>query len=100
MRRPNADTEFLFWDLVGFLRPVAKVQVGEKIIRGFEFSQPLFIDLRVTELFVKVGEAEQMVLHAFAGVLGAGAGAQNERPIAGLGEEQLASRLLERARLQ
>ena len=52
------------------------------------------------ELFVQGDEAEQMIFHAAARVVGTGAGAQDERPVAGLRQQQFARGLLQRARLQ
>ena len=52
------------------------------------------------ELVVQGEEPEQMVFHAAARVIGAGARAQNERPVAGLREQQFARGLPQRARRQ
>jgi len=53
------------------------------------------VDLGEGELFMQGDETEEMIFDAAAGVLGAGAGAQNERPVAGLGQEQFPTGLFQ-----
>jgi hypothetical protein len=69
------------------------------IVARLDFGQPFFVHARGGQLVVQRDEAEQMVLHAAAGVIGTGAGAQNERPVARLRQQQFARGLFQRARL-
>ena len=57
--------------------------------------EPDFVNFSDGELLVQFDETEQMIFDTFAGVIGTGAGAQDERPIAGLREEQFARGLFE-----
>gem|GEM_PF-3872812 len=60
----------------------------------------MFVHARERELFVQGEEAEQMIFHATARVVGTRPGAQDERPVAGLREEQFAGGLFQGAGLQ
>src|ERR1043166_5743421 len=79
----------------GLLFPIAIVDIGENIIEFLDSREPGFVDLSCRQLFVQGDEAKQVSLDALARVLGACAGAKNEWPIAGLGQEQLASGLFQ-----
>ena len=83
------------------LRPIVVINVGENIVqwtqRGRARLRPRCV---VVSCSWRRDEAQQMVLDAFARVIGAGAGAQDERPVARLGEKQFAAGLFERAQFQ
>src|SRR5438046_4373244 len=77
--------------------PIAVVHVGKDVVQPFDSPEPLFVHAGRGELFVQGDEAKQVVFDTAAGVVGTRAGAEYERPIAGLGEQQFARGLLERA---
>src|SRR5713226_7602059 len=79
------------------IRPVAVIHLGKEVIPRLDLGQPGAIHLFFGELFVQGQETEQVVLHPSAGVIGAGASAQDERPIAGLSQQQFPRGLFERA---
>src|SRR6266567_8998820 len=79
------------------IRPVPLIHVGEEVVPRLNLGEPGSVHLFLGELFVQGQETEQVVLHPSAGVIRAGAGAQDERPIAGLSEQQFARGLFERA---
>src|ERR1051325_6259738 len=76
-------------------RPVAVVDVGKGVVHRLDPSEPLLVHAGGRQLLMQGDEAQQMILDALAGVIGTGAGAQDERPIAGLRQEQLARGLFE-----
>src|SRR5438067_2107679 len=78
-------------------RPIPAIHVGKDVVQPLDSPEPLFVHAGRSELFVQGDEAKQVVLDTAAGVVGTRAGAEYERPIAGLGEQQLARRLFERA---
>src|SRR5437588_1494048 len=81
-------------------RPIAPVDVGKNVVEPFDSFEPGLVDFGGCELLLKRNETKQVSFHALPGVFRAGAGSEDERPIAGLGEEQFASSLFEGAFLQ
>src|SRR5581483_3547389 len=81
-------------------RPILVVQIRENVIQAFDVGEPGFVEGGGGELLVEGDEAEDVVLDAFAGVIGTGACAEDERPVAGLGEEQFAAGLFQGAKLE
>jgi len=79
-------------------RPVMIIEVWENVVPGFNFRERGFLDLAREKLIVKFREAKKVVRDTAPGVIGAGAGAKYERPIAGLSEKQFAGGLLEGAK--
>ena len=77
--------------------PVAGIDAGKGIVGRFHPFQPEPVHVRGSKLLMQGDEPEQMILHASAGVVGAGAGAQDERPVAGLGQQQFAASLFQGA---
>lgn len=45
------------------------VDVGEKVVHGFDLGEPIFVDARGGELFVEGDKAEEMVLDSFLRIL-------------------------------
>ena len=81
-------------------RPIPVIHFWENVVRYFELLQLGFFDFAGGQLIVEGDEAEEVVFHAFLCVLGAGAGAQDEWPVAGLGEQEFLGGLPERAQLE
>src|SRR5438874_9609892 len=81
-------------------RPIAPIDVRKNVVEPFDSFEPGLIDFAGGELSVKGKEAKQVSFDALPGVFRAGASPQDERPIAGLGEEQLARGLFEGAFLE
>ena len=78
-------------------RPIPPIHLWKNIVHRLDLREPDFVDFRGGELFVQRNETEQMIFDSFAGVIGTGAGAQDEWPIAGLREEQFPRGLFEGA---
>ena len=66
----------------------------------FDLGQPGSSMSLCLDLLVQVIEVEHVDLRSAHGVLDHGAGLHDEGPVAGLGQQQLAGRLVERAALQ
>src|ERR1035441_9584742 len=82
------------------LSPISAIHIREEVVSPLDLLQPFRIGLGSGELLVNPGEAQQMLLHTLARIVGAGSRPQDEWPVAGLGEQQLARGLLEHALLQ
>src|SRR5258708_6116261 len=80
-------------------RRIAVVHGREDIVHALEVVEQGFVQSGGGELFVEGKEAEEVVFDAFGGVIRAGAGAEDERPVAGLSEEEFAAGLFQRAEL-
>lgn len=76
---------------------ITPVQIGKEISAGFTFFEEGEIDLARVQLLVEPVEIEQMIFGTAASIIGRAVGFDQERPVAGLGEEKLACRLFERA---
>ena len=72
---------------------------GKQIVPAFDLAEPALVDLVVLDLLVEVVEVEHVDLRALHGVLDHGAGLHDEGPVARLGQQQLAGRLVEGAPL-
>src|SRR5690242_18852402 len=84
----------------GPLLPIRPVHLGEEVIAGLDFVQPLFVHAGGGQLVMQRDEPEQVVFHAPAGVIGAGARPEDERPVTGLGQQQFARGLAQGPLLQ
>src|SRR5262249_2643533 len=81
--------------LDGRLGPIMIIDIGKDVVHGFDLGQPPSVDAGRGELLVQGDEAQEVILDASAGVIGTGAGAKDEGPVAGLGEQQFAAGLFE-----
>ena len=57
------------------LLPIIPIHVGENVVARLDFDQPFFVHARGGQLVVQRDEAEQMVFHAAARVIGTRASA-------------------------
>src|SRR5438067_1460948 len=79
-------------------RPVDPVvDLGEEIVAALHRGEPLLVDPRGLDLLIELAEAKQVLAGTADGVIDHGAGLDDERPVAAVGEEQLAGGLVEGA---
>jgi hypothetical protein len=76
-------------------RPVGVFHVGENVVHRLEAGEAGVIDLTAENLIVQCLKPEQVGFDPLAGVIGVRAAVEDERPVAGLGQEQFPRSLLE-----
>ena len=60
-------------------RPVSVIHGWENVIHALDIAEPLFVNPRRGELIVERCEAEQVIFHALARIVRAGAAPENKR---------------------
>src|SRR3954453_22030197 len=70
------------------------VDLRKDVVPLLDVGQPPFVDLGALHVVVDLVELQDVLVHATGGVGDGGAGLHDEGPVAGLGQHQLARRLV------
>src|SRR5690348_8653958 len=78
-------------------RIVAPVEIGKEIVAPFAVREERLVDVLGSDLVVQPSEPEDVILRPLRSVVPRGAGLHQERPVAGLREEEFPRHLPQRA---